>query len=549
MQFNLTASLAAAPAEKSRRQVLQSLAATSVTAAAAGSLYLPSQAWSQTRFKANPFALGVASGSPGTHSVLLWTRLLGADAWFDDTWLKEAQTVRWEIAHDEALTQVVQSGHSVAVPELGHSLHVEVQGLAPDRWYFYRFSVNEAQSAVGRTRTLPLASAAVQRLRMAYASCQRFEHGHFGAYRHMLNENLDAVLFLGDYIYESAGGNQPVRVPTGGVVRSLSDYRQRYALYKSDPDLQAMHAACPWLVTWDDHEVENDYFGLDTDAAFLSRRAAAYQAFYEHMPLRPRVLPQVLASLSSGAEMRVYGQWQFGQLAQISLLDSRQYRDAQVCTRAGKKGSSTFDPNTCQDWANPKRSLLGQAQEQWLTQHLKQAGQQQDEQRTRANQSWTVLAQQSLFGPRATPAPQQGTRLWNDSWDGYAPARKRLTQALQNSQAPNPVILGGDIHENWVGHVLADYANAKSEKIGVEFCGTSITSRSGIGDRAAQLLSNNPHFTYANGLKKGYGVVEFTPNRLTTSLRAVDALQAKDAPLETLANFVVEAGRSQVEQA
>jgi alkaline phosphatase D len=528
------------PALIQRRTALEKLIrlAASVSTGSLGLTH--GAAWSQTRFASNPFGLGVASGSPGTQSVVLWTRLVANPPEQEQAWQQVAQSVRWEIAHDRHFKQIVQQGQASALPDLGHSLHIEVQGLEPNRWYFYRFSVNEAQSAVGRTRTLPLPDAKLQSLRLAYASCQRYEHGYFDAYRHMLAEQCDAVVFLGDYIYEYANASNPVRNPSGGVARSLSDYRQRYALYKSDPALQAMHAACPWLVTWDDHEVENDYFGLNTESSFLTRRAAAYQAFYEHMPLRPQVLPQVLASLATGAEMRVYGQWQFGQLAHISLLDSRQYRNAQACTRDGKKGSSTFDPNACADWADPRRSLLGQAQESWLDQQLTRAGQHL------GPQSWTVLAQQSLFGPRVTPTAQ-GPRFWNDSWDGYVPARQRLLQSLQKSQAPNPVLLGGDIHENWVGHILADYANEKSKKIGVEFCGTSITSRSGIGDRAPQLLAANPHFVYANGLQRGYGVVEFSPKRLSTTLRGVDTSQPGGTRLETLARFEVEAGRSQIE--
>ncbi|MEO6018446.1 MAG: alkaline phosphatase D family protein, partial [Polaromonas sp.] len=238
-----------------RRQLLQYVATS------AAGLWLPRGAWSQARVDANPFTLGVASGSPSHDSVVLWTRL----AFEIEQALRlqqEPVAVRWEIAHDDKFSHLVQTGQAQAVPGLAHSVHVEVQGLEADRWYFYRFAVGAALSATGRTRTFPAPGAAVARLRLAYASCQRWEHGYFSAYRHMRDENLDLVLFLGDYIYEYPNAGKAVRVPTGGWVQTLDGYRQRYALHKGDADLQAMHAACPWLVTWDDHEVQNDYAGL-----------------------------------------------------------------------------------------------------------------------------------------------------------------------------------------------------------------------------------------------------------------------------------------------
>ena len=174
---------------------------------------------------------------------------------------RDPVAVRWEIAHDDNFLRPVQTGQVLAVPQLAHSVHAEVQGLEPDRWYFYRFMSGDAVSAVGRTRTFPKPEAAVARLRLAYASCQKWEDGYFSAWRHMRAENLDAVMFLGDYIYEYPGTTSKLRTPGGGWVITLDDYRRRYALYKGDSDLQAMHAHCPWLMTWDDHEVQNDYAG------------------------------------------------------------------------------------------------------------------------------------------------------------------------------------------------------------------------------------------------------------------------------------------------
>jgi alkaline phosphatase D len=517
-----------------RRKLLQ------LAAASASSLWLARSAWSQQRFAGNPFGLGVASGSPTHDSIVLWTRLLAPDV--SQSLGKQAVTVRWELAHDEQFARVARSGQAQALAELAHSVHVEVAGLEPDRWYFYRFMVGDVVSATGRTRTFPAPDAAAQKLRLAYASCQRWDHGYFSAYRHMREENLDAVLFLGDYIYEYQAAANAVRVPTGGWVLTLDDYRQRYALHRSEPELQAMHAACPWLVTWDDHEVQNDYAGLVSGVNgppvpdFAHRRAAAYQAFYEHMPVRASALTKAVAGLSSGAEVRLYSQQRFGRLANIVMLDDRQYRDAQVCNPSGRLGSASVNPAACPAWDHPGRTLLGAAQEQWL-----------DDVFARSGPGWTVLGQQTLFGRRATKAAA-GDLFWNDGWDGYSGARTRLTQSMQRHKLANPVLLGGDIHENWVGHVKADYTRPDSAALGVEFCGTSMTSRSGNPQKIVDGLAQNPHFVFGDS-QKGYGVVEFTPGRLTTTLRVVDDVTRRDTNISTLRSFVVEAGRPRIEAA
>ena len=538
--------------------------------ASAATLWLPRSAWSQPKFTSNPFTLGVASGSPTHDSVVLWTRVLPqgnlvglpqgnslspVQSFLVPAIGNESVTVNWQVAHDDKFTRVVQSGQTLAVPELGYSVHAEVVGLEPDRWYFYRFIAGDATSPVGRTRTFPKPDAKVNKLRLAYASCQRWEHGYYSAYRHMRDENLDAVMFLGDYIYEYPGAANAVRVPSGtpsgGWVTTLDDYRQRYALHKGDADLQAMHAACPWLVTWDDHEVQNDYAGLQaghssavepaSSANFAARRAAAYQAFYEHMPVRTSVLTQALQGLAAGAEMRIYNRVSYGQLATFYMLDARQYKDPQPCTKDGKLGSNTFDPATCAEWPAPGRSMLGAAQEAWLSGEFNQA--------SKDANHWNVLGQQSLFGQRDfARGPAQ--LMWNDGWDGYPAARTRLTDSLRKNEVANAVLLGGDVHENWVGLVKADYAHVKSASVGVEFCGTSITSRSNNAARAKvdEWLGENPHFVFADNRAKGYGVCEFTPGKLTTTLRMVDDVTRKDAKIETLASFSVQAGRAVVER-
>jgi alkaline phosphatase D len=519
-----------------RRRLLQLAVANAAT------LWLPRSAWSQPRLSGNPFTLGVASGSPTHDSVLLWTRLALPEP---GSLGENPIMVRWELAHDEGFTKIVQSGQVHALHELAHSVHVELPGLASDRWYFYRFMVGDAVSPLGRTRTLAAPGARVARLRLGYASCQRWEHGYFSAYRHMREEDLDALMFLGDYIYEYPGAANAVRPVSGGWVLTLDDYRQRYALHKSDADLQAMHAACPWMVTWDDHEVQNDYAGLqagDSGPAlegFLARRASAYQAFYEHMPIRASALTRAVAGLASGAEMRLYSRVLHGQLASLYLLDARQYKDPQVCTRGGNLGSSSVNPAHCAAWNDPQRSLLGMPQERWLDAEFGKAA--------REPGVWNVVGQQTAFGQR-DDQPGPGQSLWNDGWDGYSMARRRLTDSIRQQALPNPVLLGGDVHENWVGHVKADYTDAASPSVGVEFCGTSITSRSGGNSKLAKRLAENPHFVFAESQRKGYGVVEFTPTQLTTTLRVVDDVTRKDTAIETLARFVVPAGQAVIEK-
>lgn len=513
-----------------RRRLLQLAAAAAVPGWGAR------RASAQPRWSAEPFTLGVASGSPAADSVVLWTRLAAVPG------EAGALPVQWEVAHDEQFARVAQRGTATAAPELAHAVHVEAQGLEPDRWYFYRFLAGGWASAVGRTRTLPAAGAAADRLRIAYASCQRWEHGHYAAWRHLRADHPDLVLFLGDYIYEYPGSLASVRPTDGGWVHSLAGYRRRHALYKSDADLQAAHAAAPWLVTWDDHEVQNDYAGAHAGNAgppvadFAARRAAAYQAYYEHMPLRAHTFSR---ALGGGGALRLHSTQRFGRLAALHLLDGRQHRDAQACTPAGRAGSGTIDPATCPEWADPARSLLGAAQERWLAEQLARGGTQ-----------WSVLGQGTLFGQRLVRGGAHPL-VWNDGWDGYPAARRRLTQALHDLRVPNPVLLGGDVHENWVGKVKLDYADPASTAVGVEFCGTSITSRpsNAAVDAVPRRLAGNPHFVYGEARYRGYGIADFTPQRLDVTLRAVEDAERADSGVRTLATFAVEAGRPRVERA
>jgi alkaline phosphatase D len=293
------------------------------------------------------FALGIASGQPHADGMVLWTRLMGAA-------LPDRVAVRWEMADDEQFVRVVARGEESAEAEWTHSVHAEPRGLAPDRWYFYRFSALGQQSPVGRTRTAPAADAAAT-LRFAIASCQRYDVGHYAAWRHVAGANLDVVLFLGDYIYEYATRRDAVRPVEGGEIFTLAQYRARYATHKSDPLLQAAHAAAPWLLVWDDHEVSNDYAnmqGQDLAVDMRARRAAAYRAYWEHMPFAKAQRP-------TGTDMRIVGRLDWGTLARIHLLDDRQYRDPQVCPAPGRGGSNTVALAQCPSLVDPARTLLG----------------------------------------------------------------------------------------------------------------------------------------------------------------------------------------------
>jgi alkaline phosphatase D len=500
-----------------RRRFLQALAAAGVSRA------LPGCAQGTPRFASYPFGLGVASGYPHPGGMLLWTRLTGELP-------PVALPVRWEITADESLSRIVASGNAVAEPDWAHSLRVEAKGLEPDRWYWFRFMAGDAVSPVGRTRTAPRLDAAVARLRFAFASCQQYEQGYFGAHRHIAADAPDLVAFLGDYIYESSWGREHVRKHTGGEPYTLEDYRARYALYKSDPDLQAAHAACPWIATWDDHEVDNDYAadrpedGMPREQ-FLARRAAAYRAFYEHLPLPERMKPK-------GPEMRIYTQLGWGTLGRFYLLDDRQYRTWQSCPRRGRGGSNTVDVEKCEHMADPKRSLLGPAQARWLEGAL-------SESRSR----WNFLAQQTRMA-QFDQKPGPGRRAWTDGWDGYPAARKRLLDFLVERKIANPVVLGGDVHLFNVADLKRDFDDPASPTVASEFVGTSITSQGWSQDRLNEFLPDNPHMKLLESRYRGYVRVDVTAHEARFDLRAMESVREREAGCRTHATFVVGDGRA-----
>lgn len=481
----------------------------------------------QPRFEKNPYSLGVASGYPDEGGFVLWTRL-APEPLAGGGMPAAAVEVGWEVAADEAFRSIVRSGTEVAAPEWAHSVRAEVAGLEPGRWYFYRFHAGSATSPVGRARTTPRPDTA-ERMRLAFAACQQYEQGWYSAYRQMARDDLDLVIHLGDYIYESSWGRVHVRKHGTEEPHTLAEYRNRYALYKSDPDLQAAHAAFPWLVTWDDHEVQNDYANdrsqyLDDPQFFLERRAAAYRAYYEHMPLPRRMQP-------SGPAMRIYTRAGFGALAEIYVLDDRQYRSHQVCPRPGRGGGNVVPAANCPELFDPALTLLGPEQEKWLHDGL-----------ASSRARWNVIAQQTLMA-QLDRTPGEGQSFWTDGWDGYPAARTRLLRSVMESGAANPVVLGGDMHTFIAADLKTDFNNPAAPAMATEFGGGSITSQGPSLKQTQTWMDENPHVKFANGVRRGYGVLELAPKRCIARFRTVADLTDPQTTARTLASFTVEDGR------
>ena len=480
---------------------------------------------------AYPFSLGVASGSPLPDSVILWTRIL-ADPLDAAAAAPVALSVRWEVAEDEGFRRIAAKGVASALPALAHSVHVDVSGLAPGRWYWYRFMLDDAVSPVGRTRTAPAPDALPAMLKLAVASCQHWEFGSYGAHRHIAAAAPDLVAFLGDYIYEWGPYRlqHPHQALRSDESFTLADYRARYAQYKSDPDLQAAHQAAPWIVTWDDHEVENDYTGehgaRDT-AGFALRRAAAYQAFYEHMPLRLARPGQ-----TGFASLRMFQRYDWGRLARFHMLDDRQYRATHACRPAG-----SVLRRACAELRDPGRTMLGSEQEAWLAAGLGASG-----------ARWNIIGQQTLMAQssQTTIIAPDGGRFWTDGWDGYPMARRRLFDALRASGAANPLVLSGDVHTFYAAELRGDFdrpASGANPVIATEFCGTSVTSPSRPQQRTLEYVHMNPHIKYGRSDKRGFMLMEVTPAATKTHFVGLDDVHDAATGAATLASFVVNAGR------
>lgn len=499
-------------------------------AALAGAALSPA-AWTsavaQTRLADNPFRVGIASGEPLPDGVVLWTRLVTDPQAMGGGMDPAPVEVGWEVAEDEGLRRIVQRGRALAVAEAGHSVHVEVQGLRPDRRYFYRFTAGGHASAVGRTRTAPTPGARIDRLRIAYGSCQKWESGYFPAHAHLAAEDPDLVLFLGDYIYERAASTKEVVRPHPPVEASdLASYRQRYAWYKADADLQAAHAAAPWLMMWDDHEVSNDY-GDDQDrsnpppAQFLLRRAAAYQAYFENMPLRRTARPV-------GPNMRLYRTLDWGQLARLAVIDDRQHRAHRSCDA---QSDGKMIPAACAERSDPQRSMLGAPQESWLQRQF-----------TATPARWNLLGQQTLMTEVISP----DGRVSNDGWNGYAQTRRRILEGWRDHKVANPVVLGGDVHTFFAGDLALE---PEGKPIASEFVGGSIASLGASKAEVGGMMTINPRLKFGDGDTRGYGRVDITRKACTVTFRGVESALVRASPIRDLAKFVVEDGEAGLKRA
>lgn len=468
-----------------------------------------------TVLPANPFTLGIASGDPLTDSVILWTRLTVPDGRFDD-----AVPVTWEVSLDETFADLVTSGVVGARADDGHSVHVDATGLAPGTWYRYRFRAGGFASAMGRTRTMPSADDAAAELVLASASCQSWDGGYYAAHRDIAASGVDLVLWLGDYIYEYAGGTGDAgatRQHPPLEATTIEQYRDRYALYKSDEDLQAAHAAAPWLVMWDDHEVENNAAGDQSEdvsvpaAEFRARRAAAYRAWWEHQPVR---LPR-----PDGADFTVYRSFQAGALATFILLDGRQYRSDQAC---GDKTLSLDPP--CPEVTAPGRTMLGDVQEAWF-----------DAQLAASTATWNVLGNQVVL----TDATVGGAVLNYDQWDGYPEARGRLVRSIVEQGRSSTVVVTGDIHLAGVGKVRGP----DGAQVAVELITTSISSPGNVPVALESAITALPDVQWGELRHRGWTRHEITPAAWTATYRIVDDVRDPKSAVSTAATFLVEPGR------
>lgn len=480
------------------------------------------------KFERDPFTVGVASGDPTAGGVVLWTRLAPRPLEGDGGMEPHNVEVAWELAEDESMKKILRRGTATATPQLAHSVHVEVDNLEPNRWYWYRFRCGDAETRIARTRTLPTLDASPEQMRFAFASCQHYESGLYTAYEHMAKDELDLVFHLGDYIYEGAPRDDQVRKHATPKCVSLDNYRTRHAQYKTDPLLQGMHTRCPWFVTWDDHEVANDYANDRADgepdpAKFLIRRAHAYQAYYEMMPLRHTSLPR-------GPKMQLYRQAAFGRLANFLVLDGRQYRSPQP------NDDKSGDVN--EEMLSPKQTMLGKRQLAWVEESL-----------VRSDATWNVLANQVMMGVADRKAGVE-RRFAVDTWSGYIHERNKLMEFMHDRRIANPVVLTGDIHSNWVNDLRIDDLKPESPVVAAEFVGTSISS-GGNGERGEkfekQLMAENSGVKFFN-VERGYVRCTLNAKEWRSEYVTVPDVSKPGGAAVLRGAFVVEAGRAGVER-
>ncbi|CAM3128225.1 alkaline phosphatase D family protein [Stackebrandtia soli] len=512
----------------SRRKLMS----TGLTAGLAGAV-VPSMAAAKEHdhraLRHDPFKLGVASGDPSPDGFVLWTRLapkplsedgLGGMPPYD-------YEVSWQLSTNETFTSLAATGSTVARVENAHSIHIEVSGMQPNRFYWYRFKVGRFVSPVARTRTAPAHDVLPSQLHMIFASCAQYEHGYFTAYRRMAAENPDLILHLGDYQYEylkntyvSPDGN--IRDHEGPETETLADYRLRHAQYKSDEDLQAAHHVAPWLVVWDDHEVDNNWADEAHEKPeipqpnFLERRKAAFRAYYENMPLRASSAP-------SGIDMQLYRRIRWGRLANFHMMDTRQYRSDQTCGDGWKN---------CPEAGDPARTITGTAQEQWLIDGFHNS-----------DVRWDLLGQQVFFSQRTNDwGPVKLNSM--DGWDGYLASRDRITSGWIDAGVRNPVVLTGDVHTAWANEIKADWEDPTTESVGVELVSTSVSTGGNGADSISAdnpFVKSNPHLKFFNS-QRGFVSTKIKPGELEASFIVVPKVTTTGSNAYVRAAFTIEDG-------
>jgi len=482
-------------------------------------------------FATYPFQLGVASGEPAPDGFVIWTRLAPEPFAIGHGMPAANVKVSWEVASDENMREIVARGEALARPELGHAVHVEVAGLMPDRPYWYRFIAGRERSGIGRSRTTPSLGAPLSKLRFGVAGCQHYEQGYYTAHRHLAAEEADFIYCYGDYIYEGRGNRfwnyregpiENVREHFGQEIYTIEDYRRRYAQYKMDVDLQAAHASAPWFVTWDDHEIDNNWVDDEDqdgtpDPLFNLRRQMAMQAYYENMPLRASSLPV-------GPRLQLYRQARYGDLVDFNLLDTRQYRTDQPC------GDSWGV--VCDELSDPQAEVLGRAQEAWLYDKLKSS-----------KARWQVLAQQvMMMDLDRAPGPDVTHNL--DSWAGYRTPRERVLAQLRELKIDSAIVLTGDEHQNYAGELHIDGQRPGAAPLATEFVTTSITSNGDGEDvrEATKLIQQENECLKWHNSQRGYVICEVTPDLWTTHYRTVEKVSVKGAPIRTRQSMTVERG-------
>lgn len=483
-------------------------------AGAATAFAAPAILRAQSVFRAFPYSLGVAAGDPSPDGFVIWTRLAPDPLAEHGGMAMEAMPVTWEVASDGGFATIAARGETLARPELGHSVHVEVSGLQPDRPYWYRFTAGGERSFNGRARTLPPVGSTPEALRFGVCGCQSWDDGYYTAYRHLAREDLAFVYHYGDYIYEyrrgatraGRGGGMIVaaRETVGQTLYDLADYRRRYALYKSDADLQRAHAAHAFFHSYDDHEVRDNWVQDIDDVSppevFRTRRAAALQAWYEHMPVRRALMPRF-------GEVAMRRSVRFGTLAEIDILDTRQFRSNQPC-------DDGFKP-ACAGVRDASATVLGAEQEAWLLRNL-----------ARREVRWNCLAQQIMMMSLDRRTRDEPEKILNlDSWAAYEVPRQRLLNRMRGLN--NVVVLTGDEHQNFAG-LLHDPGSGsgagRDDPVAVEFVATSISSGgdgSDLRPGSDRMLANNPQLKFIND-QRGYLTCEVGADEWRTHYMVMD---------------------------